>query len=108
MKILKPHALKPGATLGIFTPSSPAYIWNEGLFANGIQNLKKLGFQVKVGGLTQRRNSQGYRSGTAQDRANEFMELIEDPKVDGLISTIGDMNSSSLIPFLNFDKIRNS
>jgi muramoyltetrapeptide carboxypeptidase len=108
MKILKPHGLKPGATLGIFTPSSPAYIWNEGLFESGIQNLKRLGFEVKVGKLTQRRSSQGYRSGTAQDRAQEFMELIEDPTVDGLISTIGGMNSSSLIPFLDFDKIRNS
>jgi muramoyltetrapeptide carboxypeptidase len=36
------------------------------------------------------------------------MELIEDPAVDGLISTIGGMNSSSLIPYLDFDKIRKS
>ena len=108
MEILKPKSLMPGQTLGVFTPSSPAYIWNEGLFENGIQNLKRLGFGVKIGKLTERRISQGYRSGTAQDRAQEFMELIEDPTVDGLISTIGGMNSSSLIPFLDFDKIRSS
>lgn len=36
------------------------------------------------------------------------MELIEDPNVDGLISTIGGMNSSSSIPYLDFDKIRES
>lgn len=108
MEILKPFGLKSGATLGIFTPSSPAYVWNEGLFENGVQNLKRLGFGVKVGSLTESRGSQGYRSGTPQDRASEFMELIEDPKVDGLISTIGGMNSSSLIPFLDFDKIRKS
>ena len=57
IKILKPNGLKPGAKLGVFTPSSPAYIWNEGLFENGIQNLKRLGFEVKVGKLTQRRGA---------------------------------------------------
>jgi muramoyltetrapeptide carboxypeptidase LdcA involved in peptidoglycan recycling len=108
MEILKPYALKPNSTLGVFTPSSPAYAWNSGLFENGIQNLKKLGFGVKLGKLTDSRSSQGYRSGTPKERAAEFMELIEDPNVDGLISTIGGMNSSSLIPYLDFDKIRKS
>lgn len=36
------------------------------------------------------------------------MALINDPAVDGLISTIGGMNSSSMIPFLDFQKIRQS
>lgn len=78
MEILKPYALKPNSTLGVFTPSSPAYAWNSGLFENGIQNLKKLGFGVKLGKLTESRSSQGYRSGTPKERAAEFMELIED------------------------------
>ncbi|MGE3610377.1 MAG: LD-carboxypeptidase [Bacteriovoracaceae bacterium] len=108
MEILKPHALKPNSTFGIFTPSSPAYTSNQGLFDNGINNLKKLGFGVKLGRLSQNLSSQGYRSGTPKERAIEFMELIEDPSIDGLISTIGGMNSSSLIPYLDFDKIRKS
>lgn len=108
MKILKPRSLKPGATLGVFTPSSPGYVWNEGLFQNGIQNLKRLGFEVKIGNLTSKRSSQGYRSGTPQDRAQEFMDLINDPSVDGLVSTIGGSNSASMIPYLDFDKIRKS
>lgn len=45
---------------------------------------------MKVAGLTQRRLSQGYRSETAQDRAQEFMELFEDLIVDGLISSFID------------------
>lgn len=108
MKILKPHRLNTGATLGVFTPSSPGYIWNEGLFQNGIKNLKRLGFEVKIGKLTESRSSQGYRSGTPKERAQEFMELIEDSTVSGLISTIGGSNSASLIPYLDFDKIRSS
>ncbi len=106
MKMLKPFALKSGDTVGIFTPSSPGYAHNSGLFDNGVRNLEKLGFKVKLGRLTKDRKSQGYRSATAPERASEMMELIEDPDVKGLIATIGGMNSSSLIPFLDFNKIR--
>lgn len=106
MEIIKPMALKAGSTLGVFTPSSPAYKWNEGLFVNGLETLRRLGFNVKLGKLTAERGSQGYRSGSPKERADEFMELIEDPGVDGLISTIGGMNTSSIIPYLDFQKIR--
>ncbi|MDG0817197.1 S66 peptidase family protein [Bdellovibrio svalbardensis] len=105
-QVIKPRALKIGDTIGIFTPSSPAYQWNEGLFLNGLETLKRLGFKVKLGNLTARRGHQGYRSGTPKDRADEFMSLIRDPEVNALMSTIGGMNSSSLIPFLDFDLIR--
>lgn len=106
--ILKPKALRVGSTIGVFTPSSPAYKINEGLFENGLKTLHGLGFKTKLGHLTATRAAQGYRSGTPQERAREFMELIEDPEVDGLISTIGGMNSNSMIPFLDFEKIRES
>ncbi|WP_158649713.1 S66 peptidase family protein [Bacteriovorax stolpii] len=105
-EILKPLALKKGSTLGIFTPSSPGYLWNEGLFLNGLENLKKLGFKVKLGRITSQRNEQGYRSGSGEERAEEFMELIKDPEIDGLVSTIGGSNSSSMIPYLDYDLIR--
>jgi len=106
MELLKPHKLNRGDTIGIFTPSSPAYKANEELFTNGIKNIVKLGFNVKLGFLTEKRSSQGYRSGTPKDRAEEFMELIRDDNVKALISTIGGMNSNSMIPFLDFNLIR--
>jgi muramoyltetrapeptide carboxypeptidase LdcA involved in peptidoglycan recycling len=105
-QILSPSSVKPGDTLGVFTPSSPGYAYNEGLFENGIQTLERLGFKVKLGALTAQRGSQGYRSGSPQERAQEFMDLITDPEVKGLISTIGGNNSSSMIPHLDFEKIR--
>jgi muramoyltetrapeptide carboxypeptidase len=106
--LLSPRPLRPGDTLGVFTPSSPAYLDNPGLFENGIRNLEKLGFRVKLGSLTARRSGQGYRSGTGRERAAEFMELVHDPEVHGLMATIGGNNSSSLIPFLDFGAIRSS
>lgn len=106
--LIPPKRLKAGDTIGIFTPSSPAYSVNPGLFENGLRTLESLGFKVKEGSLTARRASEGYRSGTPQDRAAEFMELIKDPTVDALMATIGGYNSSSMIPYLDFDLIRES
>ena len=106
MEILKPYALSSGDTIGIFTPSGPAYQVNEGLFVNGVKNLEQLGYRVKLGSLTQKRQSQGYRSGTPRQRAQELMELIQDDQVQAVISTIGGSNSNSLIPYLDFDLIR--
>ncbi len=104
--MIKPFALRTGDTIGIFTPSSPGYVQNFGLFENGIKNLEKMGFKVKLGTVTKERKSQGYRSATPRERASEMMDLIEDPEVKGLVATIGGMNSSSLIPFLNFERIK--
>jgi muramoyltetrapeptide carboxypeptidase len=108
MNLLKPRSLRPGDTLGIFTPSSPGYALNSELFENGLRNLERMGFGIKLGTLTARRATQGYRSGSAQERAREFMELVEDPAVRGLLPTLGGMNSSSMIPYLDFGKIRES
>jgi muramoyltetrapeptide carboxypeptidase len=106
LPLISPRPLLPGSTIGVFTPSSPAYQANPGLFENGVRTLETLGFKVKLGSLTSARAAQGYRSGTPEARANEFMDLILDPSVHGLIATIGGYNSSSLIPFLDFNAIR--
>ena len=76
--LIKPHKLNQGDTIGVFTPSTPAYIFNEELFQNGINNLQRLGFNVKQGHLTKSRSTQGYRSASPQERAEEFMNLIMD------------------------------
>lgn len=106
--LLAPKRLKIGDTIGVFTPSSPAYKDNPELFENGLKNLENLGFKIKLGSLTARRAAEGYRSGSGRERAQEFMELILDPSVNALISTIGGYNSSSMIPFLDFEAIRSA
>ena len=105
---ISPQSLKPGDTIGVFTPSSPAYQDNPGLFENGLRSLERMGFKTKLGTITQSRGSQGYRSGSGRDRAAEFMDLITDPEERGLVSTIGGYNSNGVIPFLDFEAIRRS
>ena len=105
---IKPKALCKGDTIGIFTPSFPAHVlWRE-KFIFGLNFLKSQGFQILEGALTRKGTHDNYRSGSPQERAHEFMELIENEKVTAIIATIGGFNSSSLIPFLNFKVIRNN
>lgn len=104
--LIRPPALKPGSKIGIFTPSSPANVGLRDKYLHGINVLKKMGFEVLEGSLTRAQKTQGYRSGTPKERADEFMELIHDDSVHALMSTIGGANSSSMIPFLDFDAIR--
>ncbi len=106
MKIIKPPALKLGDTIGVIAPSTPAHVLFREKHLHGIRVLESMGFKVKEGKLTARATSQGYRTGTPQERADEFMDLIYDETVSCIITTIGGMNSSSMIPYLDFDAIR--
>lgn len=106
MEIIKPVALKPGDTIGVVAPSTPAHVLFREKHLHGIRVLEDMGFKVKEGKLTAKATSQGYRTGTPQERAAEFMDLILDETVSCIITTIGGMNSSSMIPYLDFDAIR--
>ncbi len=102
----KPTALRPGATIGIFTPSAPAHVKFRAKYQHGLEVLRSRGFTVVEGDLTASQRHEGYRSGSPRERAAEFMDLYRRKDVDALMSTIGGMNSASLIPYLDFDEIR--
>lgn len=104
--IIRPRPLPAGGTIGVFTPSTPANVLFREKYQHGLGVLRSLGYRVVEGSLTARGVSQGYRSGTPEERATEFMDLVLDDSVHCLMSAIGGMNSSSMIPYLDFDIIR--
>jgi muramoyltetrapeptide carboxypeptidase LdcA involved in peptidoglycan recycling len=106
MQLLKPPHLSAGDTIGIFTPSTPANVIFREKYLHGLEVLRRLGFGVVEGELTGRCSTEGYRSGSPRQRAREFMTLILDPEVKGLMATMGGSNSASMIPHLDFDAIR--
>jgi muramoyltetrapeptide carboxypeptidase len=104
--ILRPPPLQPGDTIGIFTPSFPAHVHFREKYEHGRRQLAALGFRTVEGSLTARGSHQGYRSGSPRERAREFVELIENPDVRCVMSTIGGLNSASMIPYIDFDRVR--
>ncbi len=106
MDILRPPALPPGSTLGVFAPSTPAHVKFPEKTRHGVEVLRRLGYEVVLGPLVASGRTQGYRAGPPEARAAELMALFLDPGVHGIVSVIGGSNSASLVPYLDFAAIR--
>ncbi len=77
--MIYPKALNIGDKIGFFSPSSPATVFAPNRFARAKRYLEKQGFILVEGSLTG--ESEGYRSGSIQARAEELNQLIRDPDV---------------------------
>lgn len=96
-----PPKLKPGDTIAVFSPSSPATATAPSRYLRGKEYLQSRGFHFMEGKLTGKTDC--YRSGSIIERAEEFNELIRNPDVKCIISAIGGMNSSSILPYVAYD-----
>ena len=61
------------------------------------------GYQLKTGALSGQ--SDGYRSGSIEERAEELNALIRNPDVRCIMSTIGGSNSNSLLPYIDYEAL---
>ena len=73
-----PAKLRPGDTIAVFSPSSPATAPAAARYRRGKEYLEAKGFRFLEGSLTGRRDF--YRSGTIRERAEEFNALVRDPE----------------------------
>jgi muramoyltetrapeptide carboxypeptidase LdcA involved in peptidoglycan recycling len=96
--------LKIGDSIGIFSPSSPITHSSPNRFERGKKYLKEKGFNIIEGSLTGKHDF--YRSGSIKERAEELNELIRNPEVKCIMSTIGGMNSNSIIPYIDYEAIK--
>lgn len=96
--------LRPGETIGFFSPSSAVTAWAPKRTERGIRFLEAKGFRVRPGSLTGAREA--WRSGSAEARAEELNALLRDPDVRCVMATIGGSNSNALLPFLDYEAFR--
>ena len=96
--------LKKGDAIGIFSPSTPITAYTPKRFTRGVKYLEDKGFKVIMGSLTGK--SDFYRSGSIKERAEELNELIRNKNVKCIMSTIGGMNSNSLLPYIDYDEFK--
>lgn len=93
--------LKVGDSIGIFSPSSPITYSCPKRFERAKKYLQEKGFNIIEGSLTEKHDF--YRSGGIKERAEELNELIRNPKVKCIMSTIGGMNSNSILPYIDYE-----
>lgn len=103
MDMLAPK-LRKGDTIAVFSPSSPATATVPVRYLRGKAFLEEKGFRVLEGSLTGKQDF--YRSGSIAQRAEELNQLIRNPDVRCIMSAIGGMNSNSILPYIDYDALR--
>jgi muramoyltetrapeptide carboxypeptidase LdcA involved in peptidoglycan recycling len=93
--------LQQGDVIGIFSPSSPITYHVPKRFKRAKNFLVSKGFNIIEGNLTGKHDF--YRSGTIKQRAEELNALIRNPEVKCIMSTIGGMNSNSILPYIDYE-----
>lgn len=93
--------LSKGDRIGIFSPSSPITHSCPNRFKRAVQYLEAKGFKIIEGTLTGMTDF--YRSGSIKERAEELNNLIRNPDVKCIMSTIGGMNSNSILPYIDYE-----
>lgn len=96
--------LKVGDSIGTFSPSSPIIYSCPIRFERAKKYLHDKGFKIIEGNLTGKHDF--YRSGNIKERAEELNELIRNPEVKCIMSTIGGMNSNSILPYIDYEAFK--
>ena len=99
----KPRALRKGSTVAVFAPASPV---EQDALLQGVNYLKKMGFQTKTSDLIFSRYH--YFAGRHHERATELNRLFADPEVDAIFCARGGYGCVHLLPYLDFSIIRSN
>lgn len=92
-------------TVGVFSSSTPISAIVPVRYQRGREYLTSKGIRVLDGALFGKRD--GYRSGSIRERAEEFNQLLYNEDVQILMASIGGNNSNSLLPYIDYEYLKN-
>ena len=99
---MRPHAVLPGATVGVLAPASPVQLpWLEA----GEAELRRVGLVPRRSRNLLKRSE--YTAGSAAERTEDFLALLEDEEVSALFGARGGYGCLDLLPRIPPDRIRN-
>lgn len=97
----RPRALEPGGAIGIAAPAGPI---DEARLVAGVAMLEGAGFEVvRRDDVCARR---GYLAGDDARRAEELMELVDDPRVGAIVCARGGYGSQRILARLEARRVR--
>lgn len=99
-RLIKPLMLKPGAHIGLVTPSEPV---NLEWFNEGVTFLRDSGFKVSLGEHVLENN--GHVAGTDVQRARDIHSMFSNPDIDAVFCSAGGANSNRLLDLLDYELI---
>jgi muramoyltetrapeptide carboxypeptidase len=101
--VLKPRRLRKGDTVGLV---APAGFITESQLERSIGHLEMLGFRVVYNERIFARH--GYFAGDDATRARDLESMFADPVVKGIFCVRGGYGSIRIIPYLDFEVIRDN
>lgn len=106
MKTIIPPRLRKGDAVGIISPASPVAHLTPRRLKRGIDQLKKLGFKVKLGKYVATKH--GHTAGTIEQRVEDLHVMFANPEVKAVWTTIGGFNSHQLLEYIDYSIIANN
>lgn len=102
--LLKPKRLRPGMTVGVVAPASPAV--EDETVRCGLDLVESFGFKVKPGKHIFQRNQ--YLAGSDAQRAEDLNAMFADDSVDAVMALAGGYGAMRILPALNYEVIRSN
>lgn len=100
------NRLKIGDTIGIISPSAPITEDLTEQFNKGLQVFKDLGFKIVLSKNIYA-NTLGYSS-TISEKVEDINKMFENKKVKAIICSQGGQNSNAILPYIDYEIIKNN
>src|SRR5947209_4312810 len=100
-KLTRPRALRPGATVGLITPST--YVSDPDRLALAERTLKYFDLKPKFGRNVRKRN--GYLGGSIDERLEDLHAMFADPAVDAVFAIRGGYGAMQLLDRIDYGLI---
>ncbi len=101
--MIKLRPLPANGTIGIMAPSSPI---EPHRLEKGVAYFENRGYRVLVKPSCHGRDN--YLAGSAEQRASELMDLVNDSSVDTIFFARGGFGSSAMLPLLDYNAIKSA
>lgn len=102
--MIKPAPLNKGDTIGIVSTSYPYARKLNDRYNRAIENLKKLGYNLKIGDYVE--TKEGFVTASPEKRAEDINKMFLDKEVKAILCVNGGAQSSEVLPFLDYDLIK--
>lgn len=103
MKIVKPHKLNIGDTIGIVASSKPVFPSHKENYQRGKKILLDMGFKIKEGKTIGQQK--WWMAGEPKQVAEDINSMFADKNVKGIIAHTGGYTAISVLEYLNYDLI---
>lgn len=101
-----PNKLQPGDEVRIIAPSRSMAIVNEETRAVAAERFEKLGLKVTFSKHIEECDQ--FASSSISSRIEDIHDAFRDQNVKGIITILGGFNANQLLPYIDWDLIRNN